>query len=86
MARIGLIGQAGVVLGLLYSRQYTNVSRNLCKIKQHVSKFIRFCSSSQKRLLPARRCDTSIKTNSQSLASDSAIGLYLLQNPVCAQH
>ena len=54
--------------------------------KQHVPKSIRSCSSSQKRLLPARRCKSSTQTNTQSLASDSAIGLHLLQNPTCAQH
>ena len=47
---------------------------------------IRSCSSSQKRLLPARRCKSSTQTNTQSLTSDSAIGLHLLQNPTCAQH
>ena len=49
------------------------------RIKQHVPKSIRFCSSSQKRLLPARRCKSSTQTNTQSLASDSAIGLHLFQ-------
>ena len=52
------------------------------RIKQHVPKSIRSCSSSQKRLLPARRC----KSSTQSLASDSAIGLHLLQNPTSTQH
>ena len=56
------------------------------RIKQHVPKSIRSCSSSQKRLLPARRCKSSTQTNTQSLASDSAIVLHLLQNPTCAQH
>ena len=56
------------------------------RIKQHVPKSIRSNSSSQKRLLPARRCKSSTQTNTQSLASDSAIGLHLLQNPTCAQH
>ena len=56
------------------------------RIKQHVPKSIRSCSSSQKRLLPARQCKSSTQTNTQSLASDSAIGLHLLQNPTCAQH
>ena len=56
------------------------------RIKQQVPKSIRSCSSSQKRLLPARRCKSSTQTNTQSLASDSAIGLHLLQNPICAQH
>ena len=55
------------------------------RIKQHVPKSIRSCSS-QKRLLPARRCKSSTQTNTQSLASDSAIGLHLLQNLTCAQH
>ena len=39
------------------------------RIKQHVPKSIRSCSSSQKRLLPARRCKSSTQTNIQSLAS-----------------
>ena len=56
------------------------------RIKQHVPKSIRFCSSSQKPLLPACQCKPSTQTNTQSLASDSAIGLHLLQNPTCAQH
>ena len=57
------------------------------RIKQHVPKSIRSCSSSQKRLLPTRRCKSPTQTNNtQSLASDSAIGLHLLQNPTCAQH
>ena len=42
--------------------------------------------TNEKRLLPARRCKSSTQTNTQSLASDSAIGLRLLQNPTCAQH
>ena len=46
------------------------------KIKQHVPKSIRSCSSSQKRLLPARRCKSPTQTNTQSLASVSAIGLH----------
>ena len=56
------------------------------RIKQHVPKSIRSCSSSQKLLLPARRCKSSTQTNTQSLTSDSAIGLHLLQNPTSAQH
>ena len=57
------------------------------RIKQHVPKSIRSCSSSQKRLFPAHQCKSSTQTNTQSLASDSAIGLFLLQqNPTCAQH
>ena len=56
------------------------------RIKQHISKSICSCSSPQKRLLSARRCKSSIQTNTQSLASDSAIGLHLLQNPTCAQN
>ena len=54
------------------------------KIKQHVPKFIRSCSSSQKRFLPVRRCKSSTQNNTQSLACDSAIELHLLQNPVYA--
>ena len=56
------------------------------RIKQHVPKSIRSCSSSQKRLLPARWYKSSTQTNTQSLASDSAFGLHLSQNPTCAQH
>ena len=56
------------------------------KIKQYVPKSIRSCYFSPKRLLPARRCKSSTQTNTQSLASDSAIGLHLLQNLTCAQH
>ena len=48
------------------------------RIKQHIPKSIRSCSSSQKRLISA--CLS--KSSTQSLASDSAIGPYLLQNPV----
>ena len=54
--------------------------------KQLVPKSIRSCFFSQKRLLHARRFKSSTQTNTQSLASDSAIGLHLLQNPTCAQH
>ena len=61
--------------------------RLLNRIKQHVPESIRSCSISQKRLLPARRRKSSTQTNTQqSLASDSAIGLLLLQNSTCAQH
>ena len=56
------------------------------RIKQHVPKSIRSCFFSQKRLLSARRCKSSTQNNTQSLASDSAIGFHLLQNPVCTQH
>ena len=45
------------------------------RIKQHVPKFIRSCSSSQKRL---RRCKSSTLTKAHYLAFDSAIGLHLL--------
>ena len=37
------------------------------RIKQHVPKSIRSCSSSQKRLLPACRCKSSNQTNTLSL-------------------
>ena len=56
------------------------------KIKQHISKSIGSFSSSQKRLLPARRCKPFTHTNTQSFASDSDIGLHFIQNPVCAKH
>ena len=48
-------------------------------------RFSQNCYFFQKRLLPARRCKSSTQTN-KSLASDSVIGLHLLQNPTCAQH
>ena len=47
------------------------------RIKQHVSKSIRSCSSSHKCLLPARQCKSSTQNKAQFLASDSAIGLHL---------
>ena len=56
------------------------------KIKQHVPKSIRSCFFSQTRLLPAARCHSYIETNTQSLTSDSAIGLHLSQNSVCTRH
>ena len=56
------------------------------RIKQHVPKSICSCSFSKKCLLPARQCKSSTQTITQSLASDSAIGLHLLQNLTCAQH
>ena len=59
--------------------------RLLGRIKQHVSKSIRSCFS-QKRIFSARQCNFSTQFNTQSLASDSAIRLHLLQNPACAQH
>ena len=69
------------------SRHVGHTSQRLQdRIKQHVPKSIRSCSSSHKRLLPARRCKSSTQTNTQSLASDSAIQLHLLKNPTCAQH
>ena len=56
------------------------------RIKLHVPKSIRSFSSSPKRFLPSRWCKSSTQTNTQSLASDSAIGLHILQNPTCDQH
>ena len=56
------------------------------RIKQHISKSICSSSSSQKRLLPACRCKSSTRTNTQSFAFDSDIGFHLVQNPVCTQH
>ena len=74
-------------LGHCHSRYVGRTSQRLqVRSKQHVPESIRSCSSSQKRLLPARRCKSSTQTNTQSLASDSAIGLHLLQNPTCTQH
>ena len=43
------------------------------RIKQHVPKSIRSCSSSHKRILPACKCKSSTQPNTQSIASDSAI-------------
>ena len=37
-------------------------------------------------MIRALRCKSFTQTNTQSLASDSPIGLNLLQNPTCAQH
>ena len=58
------------------------------RIKQHVPKSIRYGTSSPKRDFPIRKCKYSTKstTQIQSLTHDSAIGLYLLRNPNCAQH
>ena len=58
------------------------------RIKQRVSKSIRYGTSSLKRDLPIRKCKYSTKstTQIQSLTHDSAIGLHLLRNPTCAQH
>ena len=56
------------------------------RIRRQVPKCIRSYSSSQKRLLPARRCKSSTQPNTQSFAPDSAVGLHLLQNPTCAPH
>ena len=47
------------------------------RIKLHVPKSIRSCSSTQKRFLPARRCKSSTHINNQSPASHSAIELHL---------
>ena len=60
--------------------------RLLDRIKQHVPKSIRSCSSTQKRLLLAGRFKFSTQTNNQSFAFDSAVELHLLINPVFAQH
>ena len=68
------------------SRYVRRNSRRLQnRIQQHVPKPIRSCSSSQKCVLPAPRCKSSTQTNTQSLTSDSAIGLHLLQNHACPQ-
>ena len=57
------------------------------RIKQHFSKSNRFFSSFQKRIRSACQYKSSTQPNTQSfLVCDSAIGLYLLQNPVCAQY
>ena len=56
------------------------------KIKLHVPKTIRSGVSSQKRVLPARDCKSYSQSATQHLASDSAIGPHLLQNPTCVQY
>ena len=45
------------------------------RIKQHVSKFIRSSASSQKGIFFTRQCKSSTQPNTQTLASDSPIGL-----------
>ena len=52
----------------------------------HVSKPIRSLSSSHKRLFSVSRFKSSIQTDSQFFASDSANGFHCLRNPACAQH
>ena len=47
------------------------------RIKQHVPKSIRSCSSSQKRLFRARWCKSSTEANIKPLASDSANEIHL---------
>ena len=54
------------------SRYVGRTSQKLqSRIKQHVTKIIRSCSSSQKRLL---RCKSSTQTNAQSLALIQSLG------------
>ena len=55
-------------------------------IEPHVSKPIRSPSFSHKRLFSVSRFKSSIQTNTQIFASDSATGLHFLPNPACAQH
>ena len=66
------------------SRYVCNIRFKGCKteIHQHIFKSIRFGSSFQKHtdILPASQCKFSTVPNTQSLASDSAIGLHPLQN------
>ena len=61
---------------------YVGLSKLQDKIKQHVSKSICSGSSFQKRILSACWC----KSSTQSLLSDSVIGLYLLQIFTGVQH
>ena len=58
---------------------YHTFQRLQHRIRQHVPKFIRSCFFSQEHILPARHCKSSTHRNTQSLASDSAVGLHLLQ-------
>ena len=54
-------------------------------VLNNMSRIYPFLLFFPERLLPAQQCKFSSQTNPQSLASDSAIGLHLLQNPTCAQ-
>ena len=56
------------------------------RIEPHVSKPIRSPSSSQKRLFSVCQFKSSIQTNTQFFASDSATRLHFLPNLACAQH
>ena len=72
------------------AREWVLAEQKICTDGQKVSVFgkknnIHSCSSFQISLLSARRCKPSTQTDTHSLASDSAIGLHLLQNPVFTQ-
>jgi len=55
--------------------------------KQHNPKSIRNAASSQTRIQPSRDFKSSTQVSStQSLSCNSAIGLHLLRNPICAQN
>ena len=56
------------------------------RIEPHVSKPICSLSSSHKRLFSVSRFKSSIQTNTQFFASDSATRLHFLPNLACAQH
>jgi len=59
------------------------------RIKQHISKSIRNTAAySQTRSQPNRHCKSSTQQvpSTQSLSCDSAIGLHLLRNLICAQN
>ena len=56
------------------------------RIEPHVCKAIRSPSSSHKRLFSVSQFKSSIQTNTQFFASDSATGLHFLPNPACGQH
>ena len=68
------------------SRYVSRTSQRLQdRIKQHVPKSIRSCSSSQKRLLSARRCKSSPRLIPSLLLLIQPLD-FILQNPICAQH
>jgi len=57
------------------------------RIKQFILKLIRNPACSQIRIQPKRDCKSSIQVpTTQSLSCESAIGLHLIHNPICAQN
>jgi len=56
------------------------------RIKQRVPKSIRNATCSQTRIQPKRDCKSSTQLPTTHLSCDSAIGLHLSRNPICAQN